>query len=87
MTYDVQQSEKYTMLDWVKESKKGRAYMYYTGFICRDIDHQTDGKTKISALRNMAWSLYERGYILLVQKKLGFMSYEYIAVRTNKPYK
>jgi|FreactcultureFD7_1027221.scaffolds.fasta_scaffold16905_3 hypothetical protein len=87
MTYDVHPSEKYTMLDWVKEARKGRAYLYYTGFICRDVDREKDGSTKIKAIRNLAWSLYEKGLVTLVQKKLGPMSYEYIAVRTNRQFK
>lgn len=87
MTYDVTNTEKFTMLDWVKESKKGRSYLYYTGFICRDVDREKDGTTRIKAIRNIAWTLYEKGFVVLVQKRLGPMTYEYIAVRTNKQYK
>jgi hypothetical protein len=87
MTYDIHPSEKYTMLDWIKEAKKGRAYLYYTGFICRDIDRAKENKSKLVASRNIAWALYESGHVLLVQKKLGPMSYEYLAVRTGKQYR
>jgi hypothetical protein len=85
--YQVSETQKLSLLEWVADAKRGRPYLYHTGFLCRDVDRLKEGKSKLIATRSIAWSLYEKGYVLLVQQKIGPMSYEYIAVRTGKLYK
>lgn len=39
----------------------------------------------VNAVANEAWSLYEQGAVLLVQKRSGWLDYSYMAVVRQRP--
>ena len=74
------------ILEWLHSSQPYDAYVYYTGFIARDrANKDDDGRSsQIGQVAKLAMDLEEKKKVFLFQRKLGYMQYEYIAIK-RKP--
>ena len=52
----------------------GSTVCYHTGMICNDRIRDP----KVQSIANDAWQLYEAGRVLLSQRKIGTLQYEYL---------
>ncbi len=75
-------------------TNRPRAFTYHYGFLARDRGQLVDAFTgsvlggvkwvscpEIEELAGLAWSAYERGEVVLAQRRRGDMWYEYLAIR------
>lgn len=62
---------------------KGSRIVYHVGLLSKDRGdvNKTPAEQEISDTANIAWKLHEQGKVCLVQRRLGFELYEYIAQR------
>ncbi len=76
--------------DWIKTSRPGQIYIYYTGFLAIQRGHIIDigGREQymiangdVDALGNLAASAFEDNRVHLFQRKLRDNEYEYIAMK------
>lgn len=84
-TYDVQSFEA-----WLANAKAGDVAAYARGMLPCLIEKakaaDPDEADRIMDMRRaatVAWRAYERGLVELVQKRIGFADFEYLAVRTK----
>jgi hypothetical protein len=71
---------------WVADAKPGARIVYYTGHLSRDRLPHIDGyseavRRKIGELGNAAWKLGEVNWVHLIQRRVSYGCWEYIAVR------
>ena len=71
---------------WVADAQPGDSITYYTGHLSRDRLPHRDGyadavRRKISELGNAAWMLGEENWLHLVQRRVSYGCWDYIAVR------
>jgi hypothetical protein len=71
---------------WVADAKPGDRIVYYTGHLSRDRLPHRGGysepvQRKIGELGNAAWMLGEENWLHLVQRRVSYGSWDYIAVR------
>lgn len=63
----------------------GESIVYHRGYIAYDRGEptkklpRTPEQVAVNETAKVAWSLYERGRVLLTQRRLGANDYEYIA--------
>ncbi len=78
------EAEKLKVLSAIKNLKPGETHIYHQGFLCADIeDHSREIRNIAIGRQEGAYSAYEKGWCLLVQKKVADGFYEYLAVRTR----
>ena len=65
---------------WLQQAVLNDIFIYYKGFLAEDIGKITMEKEVLQYTRTVL-RLAERGVIGLVQKKIGFCNYEYMAVK------
>lgn len=64
----------------------GASLVYYSGLLSKDRGghgRKRPGEVTVDETANIAWKLYEKGVVLLTQRRLGEDDYEYIATRTR----
>ena len=71
---------------WVADAQPGDSIIYYTGHLSRDRLPHRDGyadaiRRKISELGNAAWMLGDENWVHLVQRRVSYGCWDYIAVR------
>ena len=71
---------------WVADARPGDSITYYTGHLSRDRLPHKDGysepvRRKISELGNAAWMLGDENWVHLVQRRVSYGCWDYIAVR------
>ena len=71
---------------WVADAQPGDSLVYYTGHLSRDRLPHNDGysdaiRRKIAELGNAAWMLGEENWLHLVQRRVSYGCWDYIAVR------
>lgn len=71
---------------WVADAQPGDSITYYTGHLSRDRLPHRDGyadaiRRKINELGNAAWRLGEENWLHLVQRRISYGCWDYIAVR------
>jgi hypothetical protein len=71
---------------WVTDAKSGDSLVYYTGHLSRDRLPHNDGyseaiRRKIVELGTAAWMLGEENWVHLVQRRVSYGCWDYIAVR------
>lgn len=71
---------------WVADAKPGDRIVYYTGHLSRDRLPHNDGysepvRRRIGELGNAAWMLGEENWVHLVQRRVSYGCWDYIAVR------
>lgn len=71
---------------WVADAKPGDSITYYTGHLSRDRLPHKDGysepvRRKIGELANAAWMLGDENWMHLVQRRVSYGCWDYIAVR------
>ena len=71
---------------WVADAKPGARIVYYTGHLSRDRLPHIDGyseavRRKIGELGNAAWMLGDENWMHLVQRRVSYGCWDYIAVR------
>jgi hypothetical protein len=71
---------------WVADAKSGDSITYYTGHLSRDrLPHKygySDAiRRKINELGNAAWMLGDENWLHLVQRRVSYGCWDYIAVR------
>lgn len=74
---------------WVADAKPGARIVYYTGHLSRDRLPHIDGysdvvRRKINELGNAAWMLGEENWVHLVQRRVSYGCWDYIAVRKTE---
>lgn len=57
--------------------KRGQRTVYHRGFLAED----REKNPSVCDSANVAWELAQKGVLLLVQRRIGNMDYEYIAQR------
>jgi len=71
---------------WVVDAQPGDSLVYHTGHLGRDREMHSEGyeepvRRKIGELGNAAWMLCEENWIHLVQRRVSYGHWDYIAVR------
>ena len=71
---------------WVADAQPGDIITYYTGHLSRDRLPHRDGysdaiRRKIGDLGNAAWMLGDENWVHLVQRRVSYGCWDYIAVR------
>lgn len=75
------------MEGWLRKAKSGDKVIYYDGMLIVERERffvnggTADRMPEPMRVAKIAWKAYLDGIVHLVQKKRGFMSYEYIAVK------
>jgi hypothetical protein len=74
------------IMEWLHSSQPYDAYVYYTGYIARDRINKDNSErsSQIGQVAKLAMDLEEKRKVFLFQRKLGYMQYEYIAIK-RKP--
>jgi hypothetical protein len=73
------------LLSWVNTSPSGAKFTYHTGFLCKDRDPSNNKNwSQINQIANIAWTLYEKGTLVLTQRKLKVDQYQYIAIKASR---
>ena len=74
------------ILEWLHSSQPYEAYVYYTGYMARDRfgDADNERSKQIAQVGSLAMDLEAKKKVFLFQRKLGYMQYEYIAIK-RKP--
>ena len=67
-------------LSWFDKSFIGGHFVYHTGYLFTD-RFEKDKTTAVGHVADLAWSMYENGFICLVQRRVAKFKYEYIAIR------
>ena len=65
---------------WLQQAVLNDTFIYYKGFLAEDIGKLNIDKEVLQYTRTVL-RLAEKGVIGLVQKKIGFCNYEYMAVK------
>jgi hypothetical protein len=72
---------KYTDFQkWLQQAVLNDTFIYYNGFLAEDIGKLNMDKEVLQYTRTVL-KLAEKGVIGLVQKKIGFCNYKYMAVK------
>jgi hypothetical protein len=71
---------------WVADARPGDRIVYYTGHLSRDRLAHREGysepvRRKIGELGNAAWMLGAENWVHLVQRRVSYGCWDYIAVR------
>ena len=71
---------------WIATSNPGESIVYHNGFLSRDrqrILNDAEGAVidKIRRVAEMAWMFAGIGQVSLVQRRIGELMYDYIAIR------
>lgn len=71
---------------WVADAQPGDKIVYYTGHLSRDRLPHKDGysehiRRKIGELGNAAWMLGAENWVHLVQRRVSYGCWDYIALR------
>jgi hypothetical protein len=72
---------------WLETAKRGEKAVYYDGMLIAERERYfvsgglADRMPEPMRVARIAWKAYMEGMAYLVQKKNGFMSYEYIIVK------
>jgi hypothetical protein len=71
---------------WVADARPGEQIVYYTGHLSRDRLPHRDGysesvRRKVGELGNAAWMLGDENWVHLVQRRVSYGCWDYIAVR------
>ncbi len=74
---------------WVADAQPGDSVTYYTGHLSRDRLPHKDGysehvRRKIGELGNAAWMLGDENWVHLVQRRVSYGCWDYIAVRKTE---
>lgn len=74
---------------WVSDAKPGDRIVYYTGHLSRDRLPHNEGyseaiRRKIGELGNSAWMLGDENWVHLVQRRVSYGCWAYIAVRKTE---
>ena len=76
-----------SMIRLLSKAKKGEKVIYYDGMLMADKERfyinggTTDKLPEPMRAARVAWSAYMNDQVHLIQKRKGFLSYDYIAVR------
>jgi hypothetical protein len=71
---------------WVKTAKPGQVCLYHTGMLANDRVENNLASLRVHSLASVATDSAKKGLVNLVQRRLGAENYEYLAVRTAKPF-
>ncbi len=71
---------------WVADAQPGATIVYYSGHLSRDRQMHSEGysepvRRKIGDLGNAAWMLGDENWVRLVQRRVSYGCWDYIAVR------
>ena len=71
---------------WVADAKPGARILYYTGHLSRDRLRHIEGysesvRRRVVELGDAAWMLGEESWVHLVQRRISYGCWDYIAVR------
>lgn len=74
--------------DWVMNARHGETLIYHVGYLTVDRELKNTALSSIEVDRidrvaSRAWDASKSGLVQLFSRKLGFLKYEYLAVRVN----
>jgi hypothetical protein len=76
-----------TFLPWLKRAKPGDTHVYYTGIAAsRAPKVSCEGVLGHVALADLAWMAHKLGLVYLVQRRVASHKFDYIAVRSGRPF-
>lgn len=72
---------------WLKRAKPGARTTYHYGFLIRDRGDPptTPASRAIDGSAKAAMAASGAGLVVLVQRRQGYMQYDYMAVRSRRP--
>jgi len=73
---------------WILSANQGDVCRYHSGFLAVDADPETSklaqtDRTKLAKLAAFARSMWNDGFLLLVQRRIGSGTFDYLAVRSS----
>lgn len=83
--FHLQKLDETSFCAWVAQAKPGDALEYHRGFLCLDRgcpepQAPSPNQTKLDMMAERALELSERGFLHLVQQRLGDASFRYLAI-------
>lgn len=70
-----------TLRRWIKGAPKGQVLIYHRGLLMAD-RQSASAPHNYNLIAKIIWQAYERGQVLLVQRKEGNAAYVYLAIHT-----
>ena len=70
--------------NWLNKSRKGEKLSYYRGYIADPTIQRiapTNDRVRVKKFQTQVMDAYDSNLVTLVQKKHGYLDYEYIAIR------
>lgn len=69
----------------ILDQPSGTMLIYHVGLLSKDRGdvNRTSEEQRVNETACIAWKLHERGIVHLVQRRLGYEMYEYIAIRSS----
>lgn len=88
--FHLQKLDQTSFCAWVAQANPGEALEYHRGFLCLDrggpeTKAAESYQAKLDALADQAFDLSERGFVHLVQQRLGDASFRYLAIARPQP--
>ena len=88
--FHLQKLDETTFCAWVAQAKPGDALEYHRGFLsldrgCTDQEKLTEHQAKLSEMAERALDLAERGFLHLVQQRIGEACFRYLAIARTCP--
>jgi hypothetical protein len=88
--FHLQRLDETSFCAWVAQAEPGDALEYHRGFLCLDRGGSETKplsayQTKLDAMAERALELSERGFVHLVQQRLGEASFRYLAIARPCP--
>lgn len=69
------------MQNWLAAARKGDTFVYHTGLLAADREDPTSRGGAANEVANLAYSLYQLKTVALVQRRAGYGSCDYLAVK------
>ena len=76
--------------DWLADAVPGARAIYHEGYLARDRSRETtklteEERNELCTLAGMAWRSQERRLVRLVQQRIGYEKWAYLAIARPKP--
>jgi hypothetical protein len=76
--------------DWLADAAPGARVIYHEGYLARDRSRETtklteEERNELCLLAGIAWRSHERGLAHLVQQRIGYEKWAYLAIARPKP--
>jgi len=88
--FHLQKLDETSFCAWVAQAKPGDTLEYHRGFLCLDRGSTEQGnkdphQIKLDEMAARAFGLAERGFLHLLQQRIGDASFRYLAIARSCP--